>query len=137
MLFYKIIVNLHSTASKFIKSNLQLSDFFDILPLAGGDKPRHYKQSFTEQVGVGFIPTRELACIDDDYRFRGFKKSKNFTFMQTVQKIIKRQNFCTRLRLSSQRREPRGAGCKHGWLIKNGYHLILRACEHLTGQGEK
>jgi hypothetical protein len=34
----------------------ELGDFFDILPLAGGDKPRHYKRSFTEQVGAGFIP---------------------------------------------------------------------------------
>jgi len=44
--------------------------------VAGGDKPRPYKRSFTEPVGVGFIPTRELACIDDDCRrkitqFRG------------------------------------------------------------------
>jgi hypothetical protein len=29
-----------------------LRDFFDILPLAGGDKPRLYKRDFTEQVGV-------------------------------------------------------------------------------------
>jgi len=39
-------------------------------PLVGGDKPRHYKQSFTELVGVGFIPTRELACTGDDRRRR-------------------------------------------------------------------
>jgi len=29
----------------------KLGDFFDKLPLTGGDKPRHYKWSSTEQVG--------------------------------------------------------------------------------------
>ncbi len=39
----------------------ELSGFFDFLPLAGGDKPRHYEYSVTEKVGAGFIPARELA----------------------------------------------------------------------------
>jgi hypothetical protein len=39
-----------------------LSDSFDIRPLSGGDKPRHYKRRFTGEVGAGFIPARELAC---------------------------------------------------------------------------
>jgi hypothetical protein len=30
--------------------------FSTLCPLEGGDKPHHYKRSFTEQVGVGFIP---------------------------------------------------------------------------------
>ncbi len=42
-----------------------LSTFYH---LAGGDKPRHYKRSFAVQVGVGFIPTRKLACKGDDCR---------------------------------------------------------------------
>jgi hypothetical protein len=41
---------------------IQIGRFFSTFcSLPGGDKPRHYKLSFTEQVGVGFIPTRELA----------------------------------------------------------------------------
>ncbi|MCP4624875.1 MAG: hypothetical protein GY850_15325 [bacterium] len=36
--------------------------------LVGGDKPLHYKRSFTEQVGMGFIPTRDLACTGKDGR---------------------------------------------------------------------
>ena len=39
----------------------KVSNLIGIQALAGGDKPRHYKQSFTGQVGVGFIPTREFA----------------------------------------------------------------------------
>jgi hypothetical protein len=46
----------------------ELSDFFGIQPLAGGDEPRHYKRRFTDKVGAGFIPARKLACIDDDCR---------------------------------------------------------------------
>jgi hypothetical protein len=84
----------------------KLSDFFDIrlgcfrqaqalslpkgarrrLPLAGGDKPRHYKRSFTEQVGAGFIPARELACIDDNCR-RKFAKFSTY--------LLKSHHVCT------------------------------------------
>jgi hypothetical protein len=46
----------------------ELSGFFDFLPLAGGDKPRHYEYSVTEKVGAGFIPARELVGIDEDSR---------------------------------------------------------------------
>ena len=62
-----------------------MSDFFGIQPLAGedklrhykqsftdkiagGDKPRHYNRSFTDKVGAGFILARKLVCIDDDCR---------------------------------------------------------------------
>jgi len=45
----------------------ELSDYSDILPVAGGDKPRHYKRNFTEQVGAGFIPARESVCIEQGY----------------------------------------------------------------------
>jgi len=31
-------------------------------------KPRHYKRSYTDQVGVGFIPTREMVGTGDDCR---------------------------------------------------------------------
>ena len=54
--------------------------------LVGGDKPRRYKQSFTEQVGVGFIPTRELTCIDDNYRRK---------IAQTSTYLLKSHHVCT------------------------------------------
>ena len=40
--------------------------FSTFCALASGDKPRHYKRSISEWVGVGFIPTHELACTDND-----------------------------------------------------------------------
>ncbi len=35
-----------------LKLQPDLSNFFDILALAGGDKLRHYERSFTEQVAT-------------------------------------------------------------------------------------
>ncbi len=38
---------------------MELSGFFDYLPLEGGDKPHHYEYSVTEKVGAldrRFIP---------------------------------------------------------------------------------
>jgi hypothetical protein len=50
--FYKF--NRPITAFQSFYSCPPLENPFSIIcPLVGGDKPRHYKRSFTEQVGVG------------------------------------------------------------------------------------
>ena len=50
--FYKF--NRPSTAiQSFYSCSPAENPFSTFCPLVGGDKPRHYKRSFTEQVGVG------------------------------------------------------------------------------------
>jgi hypothetical protein len=43
------------------KSESQLSNLIDIKAFAGGDKPHHYRRSYTKKVAAGFIPAR-IGC---------------------------------------------------------------------------